>query len=278
MSRTQKTWTGIFTAAVFIAMEIAAFSLLSRTSSLQDIWINRTSHRVMAMMWGSGEKVRTYFHLREQNETLALENYELLTELMRFKNENEQLRARNSLTDAGFAQEFEYSPAVITKMGRNTQHNYIIIDKGSDDGIKPHSGIITARGAIGIISVVDKHYSYGLTFMNEKVCVSTRLLKSGIIAPLEWDGRSSNKALLRKVPMHQDVDPGDTIVTSGYSNIYPAGIPLGICGETRLMNGAEKVVDVTLFEDFSALKYVVVARNPMRDEIRELSEMEEEMQ
>lgn len=276
MSRTQKTWTGIFTAAIFIAMEIAALTMLSRTSSLQNIWINRVSHRVMAVVWGSGEKVRGYFHLREQNETLSNENYELLRELMRYKNENEQLQAMTALTRAGFVHSFEYIPAVITKMGRNTQHNYIIIDKGSADGIKPHSGIITGRGAIGIISAVDEHYSYGLTFMNEKVCVSSRLKGSETVAPLEWDGISSNKARLRKIPMHQDVEQGDTVVTSGYSNIYPPGIPLGVCGETYLMNGAEKVADVTLFEDFSAIKYVVVCRNPLRDTIKELSEMEEE--
>lgn len=276
MSRTQKTWAGIFTAAIFIAMEIAALAMLSGTSSIQDIWINRASHRVMAVLWGGGEKIRGYFHLRDQNETLAGENFQLLTELMRCKNENEQLKAMVAIQDAGFAPGFVYTPAVITKMGRNTQHNYIIIDKGSADGIKPHSGIITARGAIGIISAVDEHYSYGLTFMNEKVCVSSRVLGSETVAPLEWNGVSSNMAILRKIPMHLDIAPGDTVVTSGYSNIYPAGIPVGICGKTYLMNGAEKVSDVTLFEDFSALKYVVVARNPLRDVINELSEMEEE--
>jgi len=273
MPESGKPLTGILTAAVFIVLEIAALCLLSATSSLQNIWINRISHRVMAATWGSGEKITNYFLLEKQNETLARENYQLLMELQKCRAENDRFKAMAVLDTTELPQPFHYIPATIKKMSRNAQHNYIIIDKGSEEGIKPHSGIVTGKGVIGIISAVDKHYSYGMTLMNSKISVSSRVKGSDICAVLEWNGKGTDKAILRKVPLHQDVEPGDTIETSGYSNLFPSGIPLGICGETSLLDGAEKVVDVTLFEDFSALKYVIIAENPDIDVLQTMEKL-----
>ena len=69
---------------------------------------------------------------------------------------------------------FSYTPATIVKMSRGRVHNYVILNKGSEDGILPQSGIITDRGVIGIVKSVSRHYSYGLTLMNPDVNVVTK--------------------------------------------------------------------------------------------------------
>ena len=64
--------------------------------------------------------------------------------------------------------------------------------------------------------------------------------------------------------------PGDTVFTSGYSSIFPPDIPLGTIGKSKIVNGATYEIDVELFEDFGALRYVVVVENLGKDEMKEL--------
>ena len=61
-------------AATFIVLEIAAVFMLSGSRSLQDVWMNRATHRVLAAIWSGGESVRSWWSLREQNRVLAEEN------------------------------------------------------------------------------------------------------------------------------------------------------------------------------------------------------------
>ena len=167
---------------------------------------------------------------------------------------------------------FRYSTATIVKISRNTQHNYIIIDKGREEGITKNSGIITGNGVVGIIYAVDNHYAYGLTLMNPKISVSARIGHSGIVAPMAWDGLSSKRAVMKDIPLHYDVTPGDTVWTSGFSTIFPPDIPLGVTEGSHLENGASSTVDVELFQDFSALRHVIIVENPEREAIQKLEQ------
>lgn len=257
-------------AAIFIILEVAAVAMLKSSSSLQDIWINRLSHRVISSVWGGSERVRDFFYMKEKNEVLSRENMEMALELDRYRRALEldgQIARMESLPRKD---KFKYLPANIAKMSRNSQHNYIIVDKGSEDGVVPQSGIITSHGVIGIINAVDKHYSYGLTFMNSKISVSSRVGREGSIAPLVWDGKHSNKAYMINLPLHFEANPGDTIYTSGFSAIFPPDIPLGTAGASKIVDGATNELEVTLFQDFSALRTVTIVTCRDRDEIEGL--------
>lgn len=256
----------IVNAAVFIILEMAALHILRNNSTIQSIWIGRGSHRVMAAVWGSSESVRYYFSLRKQNELLAEENFELRSRLAVMDE-----AGRNS---AGPVIEgtYSYLPAQVCKVSRNTQHNYMIIDKGSADGVRPRSGIITARGVAGIIDAVDTHHSYALTVMNSNISISARLGHEGAAGPLSWDGRSRDMAVLREIPIQYRYSPGDTVFTSGYSSIFPPDIPLGLAGESKLINGATLEIKVKLFQDFSSLRFVTVVHNTQFEEVEGLKQ------
>ena len=266
----------LVSAAIFILLEVAALAMLDRSSTLQDIWINRASHRVMAALWSSGESVRNYFRLEAANDELALRNAALRQELERYHRADEAMRERQAAEGtlpagygavSGARQSFSYTPATIVKMSRNRNQNYVIINKGSEDGIRPQSGIISSRGIIGVISSVSRHYSYGLTLMNPNVSVSTRVGREGVAAPMVWDGLHSDGAVVNDIPPHYDIAPGDTVRTSGFSRIVPAGLPVGVPGESRLVNGSSRQVEVRLFQDFRNVHYVTVVSNLGKDEI-----------
>ena len=165
---------------------------------------------------------------------------------------------------------FLYIPGTIAKISNNSQHNYIIVDKGSADGVELQSGIITGQGVIGIIDAVSRHYSYAISFKNSGMTVSARIGKTGPVGSLVWDGVRTNGALLGEIPHHIGFEHGDTVYTSGFSSIFPPDIPLGTTGDSKIVNGATYEIKVTLFEDFRALRHVTIVRNLERSEIDSL--------
>ena len=269
MPQGQKTTSFLVNAAIFILMEVAALAMLHASSTLQNIWINRASHRTMAFLWGSGETVRSHFQLERLNQELQAENARLQERLRAYElremaqEELDRLVTQDTLN-------YRYTPATVVKMSRNRTHNYIILNKGTADGIRPQSGIISDRGVVGIVEAVDKHYAYGLTLMNPGMSVGARVGRTEIVAPLSWDGRTTGGAVVRDLAPHYDIAPGDTVRTSGYSSIFPPGIPIGVTGATRLVDGSTRQVDVALFQDFSTVRYVTVVENLARTELMAL--------
>jgi rod shape-determining protein MreC len=270
MPRERKIGPLIFNAAIFILLEIAALNMLRHNSELQNLWLSRLSHTVMAKVWGGSDNLRHYFSLNKENERLAQENAILNQQLKEYRDREDQSYSDSLTAELKAYGDYVYAPATIVKISRNKQHNYFIINKGSEDGVRPQSGIITNRGVVGIIDAVDKHYSYGLSFMNSDISVSSRIGKEGAVGPLSWDGKSVDKALLKEIPLQFKYAPGDTVWTSGYSAIFPPDIPLGIAGGAKIVNGATNNIDVTLFQDFTALRYVTVVHNTALKEMEAL--------
>ena len=262
--------THIFNAAIFIILEIAALNMLSHNGTMQNVWFSKGMHAIMGSLWGGSEQIRDYFSLRKVNEELALENHELRTRLERYIAEEQ-----DSLLNAGsndIAGDYRYIPATIMKISRNTQHNYMIINKGSDDGVVTGAGVITGKGAIGVIDAVSSNCSYAISFRNHEMNISARLGKEGAVGPLSWDGYSSSGAVLKEIPHHVDFEPGDTIFTSGFSSIFPPDIPLGITGRSKIVNGATYEIEISLLEDFGSLRYVTIVENLAKEEMIQLED------
>jgi len=274
MPRSNKLLLKVFSAAIFILLEIAALSMLSHNGELQSIWLGRISHSMMAKVWGSGQSLKDYFSLKEENAELAKENQELQVRLKRLASVETIAREDSIFKAMDIYSDYIFTQATVVKISKNKQHNYLILDKGSEDGIRPQSGIVTANGVVGIIDAVDKHYSYAISFMNTSFNISARIGRDGRIGPLAWDGISPRGAVLKEIPLQEKYSPGDTIWTSGFSAIFPPDIPLGITGESYVVNGTVNEIKVKLFEDFSKVRYVAIVENEGRDEIISLENLE----
>ncbi len=264
----------ILTVAVFIILEAAAVLMLSHNSLIQRIWIARISHGFMARTWGATQSASAYFSLKRQNDELALENFRLRGQLRSYAlaaKTADSTSAPRMMSDG-----FSYIPATVIKSGINTQHNYLIIDKGADDGVTRNSGVITPQGVIGIVDAVNPHYSYAISFLNTELFISARLGSSGAVGPLAWDGIGSDRAILKEIPLQFKFSPGDTVFTSGYSTIFPPDIPIGVAGESRIINGATNEIEVKLFQNHKALKYVTIVSNTRTAEIEALEKQHEE--
>ena len=259
----------VLSAAIFLFLEIAALAILRRSSTLQNIWLNRAAMSVRAALWGGSETLRNHFSLSAQNDSLISENAALRRSLSEYQQlEAKGVESRNSAPRLD--RNFEYLPATVVKLSRNSAHNYIILNKGSEDGVLPQSGIITSEGVVGIVTAVDRHYSYGLTLMNYKLSIGARLASSGVLTPVVWDGRSRDGAIAKDIAPHVAIAQNDTLDTSGLSTMLPADVPVGVSRGSKLVDGSTRQLDVRLFQSFSSLRYVTVTTLKDKLDIAEL--------
>ena len=272
MPRDRKIGPLILNAAIFIILEIAALQLLTRNAELQRLWIARAAHGVMGTVWGGTQAVAGYFNLRKVNDDLARENFELRKELDSYRAAAHAERVDSMGITQGRFRGFDYIPAEVVKISRNKQHNYMILNKGYEDGIQEKSGIITGSGVVGIVDAVSAHYCYAFSFQNSDISISGRFGDEGATGLLVWDGVRSNGGILQEVPLQYKYAVGDTVYTSGHSMMFPPDIPLGVAGEARVINGATNEIKVDLFQDFTAIRYVTVVHNTAFDEVEEFEQ------
>ena len=268
----RRTITGtLINTAVFILLEIAALGMLRHGDSLHDLFISRAAHGFLGYFWGVSENISDYASLRTENRHLAEEILRLTETITRLEEEAAAAAACDSADyTTAWRGKYEFIPAEVIKNSVNKQHNYLIIGKGSDDGVRPQTGIITSRGVIGIVDAVSRHYSYAISFLNSDSSISARIGKDGAAGPMAWDGKGSGNALLREIPLQVKFEEGDTVYTSGFSTIFPPDIPIGRITGSRIVNGATFEIKVSLFQDFSSVRHVCLVRNRDLDEIMSL--------
>lgn len=257
----------IVSLVIFILLEIAMLHLVSANADLQRIWIARGSHAFMGTVWGASESVRHYFTLSAENKKLARENEELIQQLAKAQQRLRQARIDTTATDRHPG--YTLTPAEVVKISRNKQHNYMILNKGYEDGIQEKSGIITRSGVVGIVDAVSAHHAYAFSFQNSDISISGRLGEEGATGLLVWDGVRSNGAILQEVPLQYKYEVGDTVYTSGHSLVFPPDIPLGLAGDAKVINGATNEIRVDLFQDFTAIRYVTVVHNTAFEEVED---------
>lgn len=248
--------------------------MLSHSGPVQNLWISKGIHSVQAFLWGGAENIRNYFSLKKQNDMLAEENFRLNRLLLEYRQAAGKDILADSLSEVSGG--FRYIHASAVKVSNNKQHNYLILDKGSEDGIEVLSGVITSRGVVGIVDAVGRHYSYARSFKNSGMVVSARIGTEGPAGEMMWDGVSSDGAVLCEIPQHIPIHPGDTVYTSGFSSVFPPDIPLGVTGEATVVNGSTYNIRVRLFTDFSAIRYVTIVDNMEDSEIKELEDIYED--
>ena len=254
--------------AVFLLLETAAFHLVRNSGSLQRVWMARKVHAVTGGLWNSSQSIREYFSLRKANQALALENLRLEEELLQAREQLREKRIgpRNNPVAPGFST----LEAEVVRLSRGSQHNYLILNRGYEDGVREKSGVITRCGVVGIVDAVSAHYAFASSFQNNDISISARLGREGSSGLLVWKGRG-NRGLLKELPLQYKYEPGDTVYTSGHSLLFPPDIPLGIAGKARVVNGSTHELEVSLFQDFSAVRYVTVVHNNSFDEIQQFT-------
>ena len=240
---------------VFLLLEVAAFLLLYFNQSYPRSSMLSTANELVAWEYSCLSEVKGYFGLRQENEQLALENAAL----------------RNQLTALDSTEHIHYQSGKVVQMTTDRLHNYITINCGKKDGLRRGQGVRNEDGVVGIVRTVGRNYSVVQPIINTQTNLSCRFKKNDYIGTLQWDGKDNRFALLTDVAAHMVVNPGDSIITSGLSPVFPEGIPVGIVENSTLGEGdSYYTIRVRLSTNFKRLKYVEVIHNAAQEELEEL--------
>ena len=246
---------------IFLILEVVAFILICTRNEYQRSAVWSGPNRVVAGMNNIQTTIGEYFQLRVENEELAVENALLKSELMLLENQLESAIERDTQYVYSHL-DWEYIPAKVIEVSTNKQHNYLTINKGTRDGIEVDMGVIGAAGVVGIVSAVGEKYSLVVPIIHTKISISSRLKSNNQIGGTSWNGRDYRFVDLTEMARHVVVNKGDTVVTSGLTEVFPEGLIVGEVYETTLGQGDNyHQTKVKLSTDYKAIKYVQVLRN-----------------
>ena len=242
-------------------LEVVAFILICTNNEYQQSAVWSSANRVVAGVEGMKTNIVGYFRLRTENEVLVAENARLKEELMLLGNQVEEQTERDSNYLYSHL-DWEYIPAKVVGITTNKQHNYLTINKGLRDSIEVDMGVVGADGVVGIVSAVGEKYSLVVPIIHTKISISSRLKSNNQIGGTSWDGRDYRFVNLTEMARHVVVNKGDTVVTSGLTEVFPEGLIVGEVCETTLGQGDNyHQTKVKLSTDYKAIKYVQVLCN-----------------
>lgn len=259
---------------LFLVLEVISLVLLFRFNNYQGSVFFTSSNAVIGGMYEVTDHVTGYFYLKDINEDLMQENMTLRMEVEAMREALHELDADTAGIEAirkGALADYEMYKAKVINNSLTHADNYLTINKGENDGIRQEMGVVGGNGLVGIIYQTSAHYSVVIPVLNSKSSISCKVKHSDYFGFLNWDGGSSEYAVVRDMPLHSVLAPGDTIVTSGHSAVFPPGIPVGMIeGISDSNDGLSYLLRVKLFTDFARLKDVRVIARKDRLEQKEL--------
>lgn len=257
---------------LFAVYVIASCALLCTSNPYQHFVYLTSAGKVASSVYGVSNSVTGYFALRDINEDLQLRNAALEMEVLGLKEQLRDYKLRlyaDTMTVDTVMSRYSFIIANVINNSVNRPYNYITIQKGEADGIRPQMGVVDQNGIVGIVNVTGPHSARVLSVLNPYFRQLCKVKGSELVGSLQWDGKDPRTVLLVELPRHLEFHPGDTIVTTGYSSAFPEGVPVGtVIGAVKDNNDSFYTLRVKLFTDFSTLSTVRVVDDSFTEELK----------
>ena len=260
---------------LFTLLEGISFVLIVSFNNYQGAVMFTSANNVAGNIYSVITDVDNYFTLKSDNEILLDHNHRLLEELELVQSELESVKEKVLLAEYPLTSKkdngFYYKTATVVNNTLNKTDNYITINKGTNDGVHSEMGVFSERGVVGIVYQSSGNYSIVIPLLNGKSKVNCRVKGGNSFCALQWDGKDARYSYLVDLPRYTVFERGDTVVTSGFSSIFPADIPVGrIHNIEESEDGLFYRAKVELFVDFSAVSNVFVVGNDGKEEQEQL--------
>lgn len=256
---------------LFILFETISMILLFRFNSYQgSVWFS-AANSVAAGINSTYSNVMNFFNLEQINQELTAQNIALQRETEHLRQSLITATKDTTITEKLMREKlvgYNMVPATVVSNSAERNNNYLVIDRGEKDGIRPEMGVVGGGGVVGIIYLTGPHHSLVIPVTNRKSSISCRVRGQNYFGYLQWDGSSMLSAYVDDVPRYAKVKVGQAIETSGYSAVFPPGIFVGRVRTIRnSTDGQSYRLDVTLGTNFANLRDVLVVTTPYKAEI-----------
>ncbi len=251
---------------IFVLLEVLCAWLIIKNNRYQSAAFFNSANKYVAEAMRATNAVEEYLALKDVNADLAQENARL-NNLYTKVQQGGYEESKGYTLDSVVAGRFKYRVAKVINNSTHHFNNYLTLDKGTLDGVKPGMGVISPEGVVGKVKYCSAHFSTVTSLLHLDLQVSSQIKKDNTIGTVKWDGKNAGEIGLLYIPHHVQLTKGDTIVTSSYNTIFPEGIMIGTIKNFNLREAeAFYDIDVVLSTDFYKLTYVYVIENMLQTE------------
>jgi rod shape-determining protein MreC len=262
---------------VFIFLEVICFYFVFNSNSYQRSVFLSATNEVTGRIYGVSGGIFSYFGLKEENQELLEKNADLQIQIASLKEyvfnvEADSLKASAIINSSSTDKKDVFQP-IIARVEKNSismLDNYIIINKGENDGIKPDMGVTSLQGIVGVTVSTSPNYSVVQSLLNPHSRFSCKIRNSAGAGILIWERHDPRYARLTEYPKFEEIQKGDTIITSGFSDFFPEGLTVGTIEEIQNeIDDNFYSLKIRLSTNFGSLKNVMVINNT-NEEIKAL--------
>jgi rod shape-determining protein MreC len=254
---------------LFAFLEFLAIWMIVANNSPQGAAFFNSSNEVVGNALKKQADVVQFFSLADANEALTAENAALLMQLLAFQVAPDSMPLKlDSLLEATY----EFKGARVIANSLRYSQNYLTLNKGTKQGVKPGMGVFNSQGAVGRIKSVSENHSIAFSLLNTSLLISSKIKSSDVFGSVQWDGGNASEVNLLYVPRHVKATKGDSVITSGFNAVFPEGILIGVISNVEVNKKDSNYLSITvkLSTDFSKLSYVYLVENTRFSELDSL--------
>ena len=247
----------------FLFLELISAWLLTRYNRYYNASFFNSSNYLVAQAQTGRNQFSNYLNLIEINDELAEENARLRRQLAK------QIRNRSSFDST---RQFEYLAADVINNDFQRSENYLTLNRGQNDGIKPGMGVISPKGIVGIVKSTSRKFSTVTSLLHQDLMISSELASSKTLCTTQWDAEDPLTSTLKYIPRHIEIRKGDSVVTSGFNSVFPEGLLIGTVNSFSLTDESPFYeAEIKLASDFTSLDLVYIINNQWKSEIDSLT-------
>ena len=238
---------------LFLGLEVFCFILIINFNKTQrDIYVN-SINLLNGTLNQKLDNTRDFLYLKEINDSLNFENAQLIQRIINANPGTVSPFTNDSIDN------YRVIPASICDKTIHLKNNYFTLCGGTRDGIDVGMGVISNNGVVGLVRSVSRDFSLVLPVINVLSKTSVVIKNSNYYGTMIWEDSNPLKMMVNEVPKHATFAVGDTIITSGYSTVFPKGIMVGRITNFSIEPGSATFsIDVEMSEDLANLEYTYV--------------------
>ena len=249
---------------VFVILEVVSLVLLFQYNSYHgSVWFSSANY-LAGLTHEADSKFYSFVGQGAVNEQLTERNLMLEREVALLREQLTDERRKHDSTYVNRGQmpllsQYKLIKAKVIGNSIDKADNFITIDKGMYDGVHPDMGVACGNGVVGVVYMASGRYAVVIPVLSTHSNISCAIQGRGYFGYLHWEGGRSDIAYVDDIPRHAKFEKGDTIVTSGYSSMFPPGIMVGkVIEEHDSEDGLSYRLEIKLSTDFGNIHDVCV--------------------
>lgn len=238
----------------------------------------QTSNKITGKVNEQYDKIEYYFQLKKTNDSLVRANgrlYNMLAQNFNIPNSvNKQVIDTIKVDSLTEYRKYTYLPAKVVANSVTAQNNYLVLQSAQAAQMRDGMGIVDPNNAvIGVITEVSGQFAVVMSLLHKDSKISGKLLKTGETGTVLWDGKQPNFVTLTGISKGVKMAKGDSVITSGFSAIFPRGLLLGRIDEVYLEQSTNNYrIVLRTAANFHSLEYAYAINNSEQQDINKLLE------